>query len=75
MNTNAPIQNELRYETADGEDAVVVFQNTGIYRTYTKGTVEHLYEGPYRDDAAASLEMSEEDFGALLMSDPVNVDE
>jgi hypothetical protein len=58
-----------RYETVDGENAVEVVSQTGIYRTFTRGTAEPLYEGPSRADAAASLDMSGEEFNALLMSD------
>lgn len=57
----------LRYETLDGENAVEIRGDN--YVTYTSGTRDPLYVGPDRDKAAASLDMSDEDFESLLHSD------
>lgn len=53
-----------------GEDAVEVrTEETPTYTTFTSGSREPLYTGDDFTDAAKSLEMSEDDFNGLLMSD------
>ena len=58
-----------RYETND--DAVVVSESSPVYTTYTSGTRDPLYSGDSAYQAAQSLEMSDEEFNGLLMSDAV----
>ena len=53
-----------------GEDAVEVrTEETPTYTTFTSGSDEPLYIGDDFTDAAKSLEMSEQEFNDLLMSD------
>lgn len=53
-----------------GEDYVIIdSEETPSYQTHTSGTSEPLYTGDDFQDAAKSLEMSEQDFNDLTMSD------
>ena len=66
---------KTRHETATGEDAVEIdTDSTPTYVTYTKGSSEPLYIGDSFNDAAKSLEMGEDAFNELIMSDDVWAD-
>jgi len=56
----------MRYETE--ENAVEIVDAT--FTTYTRGTAEPLYRGEDEKAARESLEMSDQDWHNLLMSDP-----
>lgn len=59
---------KTRHET--GENAVEIdTDGTDTYVTYTSGCAEPLYVGGNFSDAAESLEMEEDTFNALIMSD------
>jgi len=62
-----------QYTSDDGEDVVEVRGDE--YTTYTSGTRDPLYRGIDETAARASLEMSEEAWHGLMMSDPIELDE
>lgn len=63
---------KTRHETSSGENAVEIdTDGTPTYVTYTKGSPEPLYVGDSFNDAAKSLEMGEDAFNQLTMSDDV----
>jgi hypothetical protein len=57
------------YWHENGEDCVEVNPD-GIYRTFTRGTSNHLYEGPSEEAARRSLDWDFETWNRVLMSDP-----
>jgi hypothetical protein len=66
---------KTRHVTVDGEDAVEVnTTETPTYMTFTRGYNEPLYVGDSFSEAAKSLEMGEDTFNGLLMSDDVWAD-
>lgn len=63
--------NEVKtYTTNDGENLIEVrTEETPTYTTYTRGYREPLYVGDDFNEAAKSIEMGEDTFNDLLMSD------
>ena len=57
------------YHTADGENMVVVHNDSPVYATYARGSRDALYRGYDEQAARESLGMSDERWAALLMSD------
>jgi hypothetical protein len=62
------MSNEVRTYTTE-EDKVEVREETPTYTTYTRGYRAPLYVGDDFSQAAKSLEMGEDTFNDLLMSD------
>lgn len=58
----------MRYETT--EDAVEI-DDDGQYTTYTSGARDPLYRGTDAQAARESLNLSEDEWCALLASDPL----
>jgi hypothetical protein len=60
---------ETEYTSDDGDNIVVVANQSPVYTTYTSGTREPLYRGDSAVEAAESLEMSEQAFDDMLAGD------
>lgn len=56
------------YTTDSGEDKVIIHDD-GIFETFTRGTSNALYCGEDPEAARKSLELSEEEWSRLLLSD------
>ena len=54
--------------TESCEDSVVIYEN-GTLETFTRGTKSALYRGKDAEAARKSLEMSDDDWSRLLVSD------
>lgn len=62
-----------RYETENCEDGVEVHED-GSWTTYTRCSKDPLYSGFSKKAAAASLDLSDQEFHCLIMSDPITFD-
>ena len=59
----------MRTKHVSTDDYVIIDSDSPTYQTFTSGTSDPLYTGDDFTDAANSLQMSEQEFNDLTMSD------